>query len=249
MQSGHAVYQGEVGHLRLLPREHGFSYPLAYYWLDSAALTRTALAHNGIQLERFGALSYRRKDYLTGASNIADAVRDKVKLLGGEKLISQIYLLTPLANWGLYFSPITLYYCYDAQNNFCYLLAEVTNTPWNERHYYLQKIQPEQQHYQHQKAFHVSPFNPMDMQYHWQISSPDDSLLCSIRNTQADKHIFSAWITLKRHSLTKQWRKRWLIRQPWQNVQVLLRIYWHALKLLVKRIPVHAHPKTKDTNA
>jgi DUF1365 family protein len=40
-----------------------------------------------------------------------------------------------------------------------------------------------------------------------------------------------------------------LIRQPWQNVQIVLRIYWHALKLLIKGVPVHAHPKTKDKNA
>ncbi|MGP9802427.1 DUF1365 domain-containing protein [Rheinheimera sp. NSM] len=249
MQAGHAVYQGEVGHLRLTPRRHGFSYPLAHYWLDCTALNSHSLAAKGINYERFGALSFRRKDYVAGADTVYAAVCRKVAELGGSITPAKVFILTPLANWGLYFSPLTLYYCYDEHDNFCYLLAEVTNTPWNERHYYLQIIVAGQQYYQHRKAFHVSPFHPLDMQYHWQISPPADNLRCSIANSQADKQIFSAWISLQRHELTAKWKRSWLIRQPWQNVQVVLRIYWHALKLYFKGVPVHAHPKTKDKNA
>ena len=249
MIAGHAVYQGEVGHLRLTPRQHGFNYNFAQYWLDASKLNDAALAEKGIGYERFGALSYRRRDYLAGAADLYSAVCEKVAELGGDIVPARVYILTPLANWGLYFSPLTMYYCYDSNDNFCYLLAEVSNTPWNERHYYLQTIVVGQQHYQHAKAFHVSPFNPLNMQYHWQISAPDHVLRCSIANTRENKQVFSAWINLTRHELTASWRKRWLIRQPWQNVQVILRIYWHALKLLLKRVPVHAHPKTKDTNA
>ena len=248
MQHGHAVYQGDVGHLRLTPREHGFSYPLAQYWLDSSLLKKAPLEAIGIGFERFAALSYRRQDYLSGADNLHTAVCDKVAQLGGNLVPAHVFILTPLANWGVYFSPLTLYYCYDANSNFCYLLAEVSNTPWNERHYYLQTIVTGQQRYQHDKAFHVSPFNPITMQYHWNITEPDKTLGCSITNTQEDKQIFSAWINLTRHELTASWKKQWLIRQPWQNVQVVLRIYWHALKLFLKGVPVHAHSKIKDTN-
>jgi len=249
MLNGHAVYQGEVGHLRLTPRRHGFSYPLALYWLDCHDLSATALQDVGIEYERFGALSFRRTDYLSGADNLYQAVCEKIAELGGATKPDRVFVLTPLANWGLYFSPLTLYYGFDQQQQFCYLLAEVSNTPWNERHYYLQKIIHEQQHYQHDKAFHVSPFNPIDMQYHWQISVPGEALRCSIANTQAGHQVFSAWFSLQRYELTAKWKRQWLIRQPWQNVQVVWRIYWHALKLFLKRVPVHAHPKTKDNKS
>jgi uncharacterized protein len=249
MQCGHAVYQGEVGHLRLLPREHGFHYPLAQYWLDCHALSAEALEAAGIGYERFAPLSYRRCDYLAGAENLLDAVWQKLRELGARHEPAQVFILTPLANWGVYFSPLTLYYCYDRQQQLSYLLAEVTNTPWNERHYYLQNIVAGQQEYQHAKGFHVSPFHPMEMQYHWHIASPAQTLSCSIRNTQAGKQIFSAWIRMQRFELTASWKRRWLIRHPWQNVQVILRIHWHALKLFIKGVPVHAHPNTKDNNA
>lgn len=249
MQSGHAVYQGEVGHLRLTPRQHGFSYPLALYWLDCAWLNDASLQAVGIGYERFSALSYRRKDYIGAEGSVYAAVCSKVAELGGKTAPVQVFILTPLANWGVYFSPLTLYYCYNDKQDFCYLLAEVSNTPWNERHYYLQTIEPGEVHYEHAKAFHVSPFHPIDMRYHWQITAPSELLTCSIKNTKDGQAIFSAWFNLKRYSLTAQWRRQWLIRNPWQNVQVVWRIYWHALKLLIKGIPVHAHPKTKDNNA
>jgi uncharacterized protein len=249
MLAGHAVYQGQVGHLRLAPREHGFCYSLAHFWLDCQALDGASLEEKGICFERFGALSYRRDDYLPGPDSVLSAVREKVIELGGTALPAKVFILTPLANWGLYFSPLTLYYCYDSNGHFCYLLAEVTNTPWNDRHYYLQIISDGQQHYQHRKAFHVSPFHPMDMQYHWHITAPAQNLLCRITNTQAEQQIFSAWINLQRQDLNTDWRRNWLIRQPWQNVTVILRIYWHALKLWFKGVPVHANSKTKDKNA
>ncbi|HEX5791658.1 MAG TPA: DUF1365 domain-containing protein [Rheinheimera sp.] len=249
MQNGHAVYQGEVGHLRVLPRQHGFSYPLAQYWLDCNALDKASVEAAGIKYERLGALSFRRKDYLSGTACLYRAVCDKVAELGASVIPARVFVLTPLANWGLYFSPLTLYYCFDQHDSFCYLLAEVSNTPWNERHYYLQTIIAGQQRYQHAKAFHVSPFHSLNMQYHWHISPPGQELRCSIANTEDGRQIFSAWLSLQRYQLSAEWKRKWLIRQPWQNVQVIWRIYWHALKLYLKRVPVHGHPKTKDNNA
>ena len=247
MLHGHAVFHGEVGHQRLLPRQHGFSYPIALYWLDCEQLDNATLKQHGVGFEQFSALSYRRSDYLPGEAGLLESVKAKVQALGGTGTVAHVFVLTPLANWGLYFSPLTLYYCFDDKQQFCYLLAEVTNTPWNERHYYLHQIMPQQSTYQHDKCFHVSPFHPMDMQYHWHISEPEQSLDCSIRNMQGEQQVFSAWINLQRHTLDASWKRYWLIRRPWQNVQVVLRIYWHAMLLFFKRIPVHAHPKTKDT--
>jgi uncharacterized protein len=249
MQSGHAVYCGEVGHKRFVPKVHGFSYSLNAYWLDCQQLNAAGLSAKGIACERFAAISYRRRDYLAGDPDISCAVQDKVRQLGGDKPLAKVYLLTPLANWGYYFSPLTLYYCYDNNDAFCYLLAEVSNTPWNERHYYLQTISTNSSQagfYQHDKAFHVSPFNPIEMQYRWQIPPPAAELYCSITNLKARQAVFSAWINLKRFELTRANRRRILIRHPWQNVQVVWRIYWQALKLYIKGVPLHQHPKSRE---
>lgn len=246
--SGHALLTGEVGHKRYLPKYHGFDYAVHYFWLDLNQLD--SIPETGWLWSRsaFAACSYRRKDYLPGADDLSEAVRQKVQELGCTKAVERVCMLSPLANWGYYFSPLTLYYCFNKARQLVALLAEVSNTPWNERHYYLVPVEEaEPSRYQHDKAFHVSPFNPMDMQYHWTVVANSEKLQLSITNRKDGDKVFSAWFDLSLQPFTVKALKSALIRRPWQNVQVMTRIYWHALKLLLKAVPVYAHPKSKET--
>lgn len=246
--TGHALLTGEVGHKRYLPKLHGFDYQVHYFWLDLDQLDTIPAKGWLWSTARFAACSYRRSDYLPGADSLAEAVRLKVASLGGAAPIERVCMLSPLANWGYYFSPLTLYYCFDGTHQLIALLAEVSNTPWNERHYYLVPVQiQEKSQYQHDKAFHVSPFNPMDMQYHWTVVANSEKLELAITNFKDGDKVFSAWFSLQPQALEKAVLRASLIRRPWQNVQVMTRIYWHALKLLLKAVPVYGHPKSKET--
>jgi len=246
--SGHALLTGEVGHKRYLPKVHGFDYRVHYFWLDLDELSSIPAKGWLWSTARFAACSYRRSDYLSGPEDLAQAVRLKVQSLGCTYTISKVCMMSPLANWGYYFSPLTLYYCFDDTQQLVALLAEVSNTPWNERHYYLVPVQSsEKSQYQHDKAFHVSPFNPMDMQYHWTVLANSEKLELAITNYKDEQKVFSAWFHLLSQPFTQTALKALLIRRPWQNVQVMTRIYWHALKLLLKAVPVYGHPKSKET--
>lgn len=246
MQSGHAWYKGRVGHQRYLPKLHGFGYDVSYLWLDLQQLETLTDFGRWLSNERFAAWSFRRNDYLKGVADLAQAVKDKVKTLGGTTQIEQVFMLSPLANFSVFFSPLTIYYCYS-DNKPLYLLAEVSNTPWNERHYYLIPLSTQSDtEFCHDKNFHVSPFNPLDMQYQWKIKAPDSQFQLSINNWRLGERVFSAWLDLTRHELNQHSLQQQLIRTPWQNVQVMFRIYWHALKLIFKRLPVYGHQQPKD---
>lgn len=260
IQSGHALYHGEVGHQRYVPKSHGFGYDVSFFWLDLAQLARVELHGSLLKSEKFAAFSYRRRDYLAGDTDLKQAVLDKVTSLGGDvSNVDQVFMLSPLANWGLYFSPLTLYYCF-VHGQLQSLLAEVSNTPWNERHYYLVPIttsvngaagsadvpKPQLTEFTHPKNFHVSPFNPLDMLYQWHVGQPGAELVLSITNWRQQQKIFSAWVKLRRESLHAPALKQLLIHTPWPCVQVVFRIYWHALKLLLKGLPVYGHKKPED---
>lgn len=246
--SGHALLTGEVGHKRYLPKVHGFDYQVHYFWLDLDELDRIPAKGWLWSKARFAACSYRRSDYLPGAEDLTQAVRQKLRDLGFTTPVAKVCMMSPLANWGYYFSPLTLYYCFDETKQLIALVAEVSNTPWNERHYYLVPVDSaEKSHYQHDKAFHVSPFNPMDMQYHWTVVVNSAQLELAITNFKAEQKVFSAWFHLVMQPFSLHELKSLLIRRPWQNVQVMTRIYWHAIKLLVKAVPVYGHPKSKET--
>lgn len=143
---------------------------------------------------------------------------------------------------GLYFSPINFYFCYDSDDNCQYMLAEVSNTPWRERHYYLLNFSEE---LKVKKAFHVSPFMGMDMDYHWKISPPDKRVRVHIENHQQEK-VFDATMALIRQPLEAKQLLSTLLSIPSMTLKIVLSIYWQALKLFIGKVPFVAHPNTSQ---
>ena len=69
---------------------------------------------------------------------LADAVRQFVAAETGFRPEGPVRLLTQLRRYGYYFSPLNLYYCFDRDGETVeVVVAEVSNTPWLERHCYL----------------------------------------------------------------------------------------------------------------
>lgn len=162
------------------------------------------------------------------------------------------------------FNPVVFYYCFDDEDCLVAILAEITNTPWGERHHYVLPISEdvEESHINHQergngchqfeftKGFHVSPFNPMNMDYRWAFSEPEKLLRVHMDNfltpandsEEASKH-FDATLVLKRRCIEKKLGKT-LIQFPFITVKVISGIYWQAFKLWFKRMPFYDHPST-----
>lgn len=242
-----AIYRGIVRHRRFAPRAHEFEYPVFMFLLKLDEIP-------GL-LQRFWQLGsrfwnwarFRRADYIGDRSeSLAVAVTNKISELSStapEKLQGDIFLLTHLRYLGFYFSPLNLYYL-RKDGRFTHMLAEVSNTPWNERHYYLldlNNLQP------HEKQFHVSPFNPMNQQYRWRVTPPDaENERCSVhiecRTGSEDRKVFDATLSLRRRPLNQTELRHVLLGAPVQTLSVLLGIYWQALILFLKRIPVYKHP-------
>ncbi len=145
-----------------------FRYRLALAYVDLDEL-RGLLAGRLVD-PRPGLVRFRRRDYLGDAGHpLATAVRDEVQRQSGRRPDGPIRLLTQLRSWGHCFNPVSFYYCFDPDGDRLeHVLAEVTNTPWGERHAYVISRsssaagQVPRSPANSTKRLHVSPFMGME---------------------------------------------------------------------------------------
>ncbi|MGM3184607.1 DUF1365 domain-containing protein [Dickeya oryzae] len=245
------LYRGVLRHRRWQPREHQFCYDVFLAYLDLDDLDN--LPSLGIRRNQFATVAFYDSDYPLGTPLKENAL-NRLAALTGEHPDGKVMLLTQLRYLGFHFNPVNFYYCFDASETLRWILAEVRNTPWNERHYYAVNAQETRPI---AKAFHVSPFNPMDMVYHWRFNCPGKTLHMHIENhqtvdenqqdeNQRDEKIFDATLTLSRKPLTPLHLRQMQISIPFMTLKTVVAIYWQALLLWLKRVPIHNHPTSRS---
>ena len=128
------------------------------------------------------------------------------------------------------------------------ILCEVSNTPWLERYHYVLPAEGDgHQHVAVAKAFHVSPFLPRDLEYHMTFSPAADRLGIHMEDWQGSSKLFDATLSLSRQPLSTATLHRHLLSFPWMTAKTVLAIYWEALRLLLKRIPLFTHQPALGT--
>jgi uncharacterized protein len=241
------IYKGWVRHRRLAPSPHQFSYRIFMLYLDLAELPQ---AFDRVPLwsaRRRAPARFKREDYL-GPTDVPldQAVRDLVEARLSRRPRGPIRLLTHARYFGYCFNPVSFYYCFDeAGEHLDAIVAEITNTPWGERHAYVLDAAADAgrlKRFAFDKHFHVSPFLPMDMQYDWRFNAPTRHLFVHMQNFRDGQPVFDATLALNEEA----WRPAALVRLlagfPLMTAKVIAAIHWQALRLWLKKTPVYDHP-------
>jgi uncharacterized protein len=243
-----AIYSGWLRHRRYAPRPHAFRYRLFMMYLDLAELDGIFRGRWLWSTHRAAIARFDRADYLGNPEVPLDqAVRDLVEQRTGRRPTGPIRLLTHLRYFGHCFNPVSFYYCFDsADTRVETVVAEVTNTPWGERHSYVlsepeSPVTPRYLRVRSSKNLHVSPFMPMDLAYQWGFSAPGDRLAVHMALSHEKKE-FDATLVLKRAPVSGLRLALALAAFPFMTVKVVAAIHWEALRLWLKGIPVHTHP-------
>ena len=262
-----AIYEGTVRHRRYEPKPHALRYRMFMLALDLDELDTvfTGLGKLLWSANRFNVACLLRKDHFGDPDkSIKDAVLDRVEEETGSRPTGRVVMLAHLRYFGYVMNPATFFYCYGTSDALQAIAVEIHNTPWNERHVYVlpavptsaggSNQSPKRSHrFRLKKDFHVSPFMPMHHDYDWRfndpLNAPGQQLIVSMKNLDHGRRVFDASLSMTCKPLTAGRLNLMLLKYPLITVKVIVAIYWHALRLWLKRVPFVSHPKHADENA
>lgn len=231
-----SLYWCRVMHERLLPFRHKFEYRVFSLLLDIDRLSEITAASRLLRHNRFGLISFHDRDHgPRDGSDLRSWVEAALARDGLQAAAARIRIFCFPRLFGYVFNPLSVFFCYDADDRLRAVLYEVKNT-FGDQHGYLIEVPPQNAGHTIEqsatKQFHVSPFLPLEGQYRFRLVPPGEKIGITITQlspsgaaqlvaAQTGRHE-----ALNDHSLLKAF-----IRHPLMTVKVMVGIHWEALQL------------------
>ena len=236
---------GHTWHGRKGAVKNGFRYSIDYVLVDAEAeclRTPFLFRRNGRGVT---ALHDRDHGGMPGDGRGAAWARE-VLAAHQIHLDGKLMLLAQPRFWGHVFNPVSFWLAFNAEEQLCAVIAEVTNT-YGDRHSYLcyhpdlRPIEP-QDKLKADKIFHVSPFQPIEGGYTFRFDINDARIGIWI-DYSSQKGGLIATLTGERHEITNRSILRAAFRRPLGSRRVLTLIHWQALKLWWKGARFRTRPE------
>ncbi|MEO7008366.1 MAG: DUF1365 domain-containing protein [Caldimonas sp.] len=249
MSAQSALYVGSVRHQRLRPVRHRLSYRVYSLLLDVDELPSLSHRLRLFSLNRFNLFSLHERDYGAGDGQTLRGYVDQLLLAAGLQPGGAVQLLSMPRILGYAFNPLSVYFCHRPEGGLQAVIYEVHNT-FGERHSYLVEVAASERDapaiaQRCEKTFHVSPFLGLSMQYDFRVVVPrpdQPRMRIDIKASDSDGAVLVASFDAHRRTLGDAALALTLFSHPLLTLKVIAGIYWEALRLWVKRVPLHQHP-------
>jgi DUF1365 family protein len=240
------IYQGRVMHRRLGERSYRFAYPVFSFLLDIDRLADTASGCRLFSYNRRNLFAFHDRDHgARDGSPLRPWVERHLADQGIDLDGGPVQLLCFPRLLGFTFNPLSIWYCHRRDGALVAILCEVHNT-FGESHGYLLHDHGDALHCPvragQRKCFHVSPFLPMDLRYHFRLSPPAARLSLAIRCSRDGALTMAAAHTAEALPFSDGVLLRTFARMPLMTFKVIAMIHWQALKLLLHRTPRYHKP-------
>lgn len=252
--TGRAVARGRVWHQRHTPFTHRFAYPLWMVWCDLEQID-DLLNASPWWGRAWRPVVFRDRDFVDGTDlPLQEKVRIKSAELGLDWNKGRVCMLGQWRTFGTLFNPLVLYLHFpEGADQPDSMLAEVQNTPWKEKHFYALPLARDHDGdlvVDHDKTFHVSPFLPMALRYHWRLHVAFPELTLVLKDKSDDEVVFAAGLNLTLLHPDRVLMRNVITAMGARGLATLKGIYWQAFKLWRKgaRFYRHPHPQKNVQN-
>lgn len=239
------IIVGRVMHERLRPCRHYFNYPVFCLRVNVARLSELNNTWFGFDTAR--PMNLRSKDYgPRDGSCLLTWIRGLLQEAGLPH-DGEVHLQTFPRVLGYGFSPVSFWYCHDAQGALRSVLAEVNNT-FGEHHLYLLQAEGGQpitgrSKLHSSKVFHVSPFCKVEGHYQFSFRDGEHSRFAGINYHDSEGVLMRTSISGKSLPFNAANLRRCLFKQPVLTLGVVARIHWQALRLWLRKVPFNRKPE------
>ena len=246
-----ALYVGTVMHARMKPVTHRFNYRVFTALINLDRLDELDRLSAVFSVNRFNLFSFYPSDHGPRKNgSLAAYVRDLLREGGLHDTISDVCLLCYPRLLGYAFNPLSVYYAYAADTKLLGIVYEVRNT-FGEHHTYVAVIQPGELtpsglRQKREKLFYVSPFNSLDLDYHFRLTPPGKKIAVRILATNAEGPVLAAAFSGRHATFSTAELVLQFLTIPIMTIKIMAGIHFEALRLWLKGLRMVKRPKAPD---
>lgn len=238
------IGRGQVWHHRLRPAEHRFCHGSYFLLLPMRQGRAQGWA---VPRRRFGWITFSDVDHGLGGADALAWFEQVLHQEGIRDADGEIWLQTYPRVLGHVFKPVSFWFAHRRDGSLAAVVAEVNNT-FGERHCYV--LHGPELQWGHEmsarKVFHVSPFNSVSGEYRFRFLRTTDRFLARVDLHDEHGPVLRTSIGGQLQPYTPQLARRVFWSTPLMTLGVVARIHWHALRLLIKRVPFFRKPAAPE---
>ena len=244
------VYECEVMHRRLKPRQRAFTYRLFMLEVDIDTLPDLArgiscLGHNGFNLYSIDDLDHINLGLPGGIRPNLIEWLARHDVVVPDSAVIRLVTFPRVMGYG--FNPVSFYYLNNSDGTPLFAVAEVVNT-FREMKLYVvdSSTTNEGWHRRMAKDFYVSPFSDPGDSFDFRLGIPADEWRVNIDDHDADGLVLVSSIRGVGRELTS-WRLfGYAFKYPLLSLKIIGLIHWHALLMWFRRLPYHRKTERRE---